>query len=99
MDGKGRATDNAFIERLWRNVKYEEIHLNPPDDGLDLHLKLVEYFNFINNQRRHEGIAYRIPIEGYNGTISNQTVVIHEIGIYQQKKKKQKENFTTEVVT
>ncbi|MFT5884243.1 MAG: putative transposase, partial [Arcticibacterium sp.] len=42
MDGKGRATDNAFIERLWRNVKYEEIYLNPPDDGLDLHLKLVE---------------------------------------------------------
>ena len=49
MDGKGRARDNAFIERLWRNVKYEEIYLNPPDDGLDLHLKLVEYFNFYNN--------------------------------------------------
>jgi putative transposase len=36
MDCKGRATDNAFIERLWRNVKYEENYLNPPYDGLDM---------------------------------------------------------------
>jgi putative transposase len=99
MDGKGRATDNAFIERLWRNVKYEEIYLNPPEDGLDLHLKLVEYFNFYNNQRRHEGIEYRKPIEVYNETSSDQTAVIHEIDTYKQKKKKQKENFTTEAVT
>ncbi|MDO6516527.1 hypothetical protein [Zobellia uliginosa] len=44
MDGKGRATDNAFIERLWRSVKYEKIYLNPPGDGLDLFLLLAEYF-------------------------------------------------------
>ncbi len=34
MDGKGRATDNAFIERLWRSVKYEKVYLNPPKDGV-----------------------------------------------------------------
>ena len=87
MDGKGRATDNAFIERLWRNVKYEEIYLNPPEDGLDLHLKLIEYFYFYNNQRRHEGIEYRRPNEVYDNTNSYQTPVIHEIDTYQQKKK------------
>ncbi|UTW62867.1 IS3 family transposase [bacterium SCSIO 12741] len=46
MDGKGRATDNAFIERLWRNIKYEKLYLNPPTDGLDLYLKTAEYFNY-----------------------------------------------------
>jgi transposase InsO family protein len=87
MDGKGRATDNAFIERLWRNVKYEEIYLDPPDDGLDLHLKLVEYFNFYNNQRRHEGIEYRRPADAYNAVTSEQTKVVHKIDTHEQKKK------------
>jgi putative transposase len=47
MDGKGRATDNAFIERLWRNVKYEKLHLNPPEDGIDLYLKVQEFLTTI----------------------------------------------------
>ena len=63
MDGKGRATDNAFIERLWRNVKYEKIYLNPPKDGMDLYLLLAEYFDFYNHQRRHQSIDYEIPAE------------------------------------
>ena len=54
MDGKGRATDNAFIERLWRNIKYEKIYLNPPKNGLDLYLKVNEYFQYYNTERRHE---------------------------------------------
>ena len=61
MDGKGRATDNAFIERLWRSVKYEKIYLNPPSDGLDLYSKLKSYFDFYNIERRHESIYYQIP--------------------------------------
>lgn len=65
MDGKGRATDNAFIERLWRNVKYEKLHLNPPKDGMDLYLQLAEYFNYYNHQRRHEAINYERPIDIY----------------------------------
>ena len=63
MDGKGRAIDNAFIERLWRSVKYEKIYLNPPSDGLDLFNKLNEYFEFYNTERRHESIDYQIPGE------------------------------------
>jgi len=65
MDGKGRATDNAFIERLWRNVKYEKLYLNPPKDGMDLYLLLAEYFNYYNQARRHEALDYEIPAEIY----------------------------------
>jgi putative transposase len=61
MDGKGRALDNAFIERLWRSVKYEKLYLNPPNNGWELHLSLVEYFTYYNTQRRHLGIDNRIP--------------------------------------
>lgn len=63
MDGKGRATDNAFIERLWRSVKYERIYLNPPKDGLELFLLLAEYFEYYNMERRHESIDYERPID------------------------------------
>lgn len=61
MDGKGRATDNAFIERLWRSVKYEQIYLNPPTDGTDLYRSLAQYFNYYNTERRHTGINNQIP--------------------------------------
>lgn len=65
MDGKGRAIDNAFIERLWRSVKYEKIYLNPPMDGTDLYLKAAEYMEYYNQERRHEGIDDEIPINIY----------------------------------
>ena len=65
MDGKGRATDNAFIERLWRNVKYEKLYLNPPEDGIKLYGMLKDYFNYYNHERRHQSINYEIPINRY----------------------------------
>ena len=65
MDGKGRATDNAFIERLWRNIKYEKLYLNPPNDGLDLYLLVQEYFSYYNHQRRHQSLNYKIPAQIY----------------------------------
>lgn len=65
MDGKGRAIDNAFIERLWRSVKYEKLYLNPPSDGTALYLLLVEYFHYYNTQRRHTGIDKEIPEQIY----------------------------------
>ncbi len=65
MDGRGRAKDNAFIERLWRNVKYEKLYLNPPKDGLDLYLQVAEYFNYYNNERRHQSLDDQIPIHRY----------------------------------
>lgn len=65
MDGKGRATDNAFIERLWRSVKYEKVYLNPPVDGKHLDLMMQEYFEYYNNQRRHTSIEDEKPVEKY----------------------------------
>lgn len=65
MDVKGRATDNAFIERLWRSVKYEKIYLSPPTDGLDLYEKLNDYFIYYNGERRHSMIGDRKPEEIY----------------------------------
>ncbi len=65
MDGKGRAIDNVFIERLWRSVKYESIYLNPPDSGIDLYQQLKKYFNYYNNRRRHQGIDNQIPFKRY----------------------------------
>ncbi len=65
MDGKGRATDNAFIERLWRSVKYEKVYLNPPSTGLELYEMLSVYFDYYNTERRHQGIDDNIPAEMY----------------------------------
>jgi putative transposase len=65
MDGKGRATDNAFVERLWRSVKYEKIYLNPAVDGLDLNRQLVEYFDYYNYERRHSSLKNEIPADVY----------------------------------
>ena len=61
MDGKGRATDNAFIERLWRTVKQEHVYLNPKDTGLELYAGLKDYFVYYNEQRTHQGIGRRLP--------------------------------------
>jgi len=65
MDGKGRAIDNIFIERLWRSVKYEEVYLHPPQDGLDLYERLRCYFRFYNHERLHQSLDYRTPASFY----------------------------------
>lgn len=66
MDGKGRAIDNVFIERFWRDIKYEKLYLNPPTDGTDLYLKVAEYMNYYNYQRRHGGIDDLRPSDMYH---------------------------------
>jgi len=61
MDGKGRAIDNVFIERLWRSLKYEYVYLNPAEDGLECFKGLKRYFEFYNHERRHSSIDDEIP--------------------------------------
>ncbi len=63
MDGRGRALDNVFCERLWRSVKYENIYLNQYDTVPQLHLGLTAYFNFYNHERPHQSLNYRTPAE------------------------------------
>lgn len=65
MDGRGRALDNVFIERLWRDVKYEHVFLHEYADGRTLHKGLMDYFDFRNNQRPHQALGYKTPMEVY----------------------------------
>ena len=65
MDGKGRAIDNVFIERLWRSVKYEHVYLYAYDDGNHLWKGLDDYFRFYNHKRIHQSLDYRIPSDVY----------------------------------
>lgn len=66
MDSKGRATDNAFIETLWKSIKYEKIYLNPPEDGLQLYRLVDEYFEYYNLKRGHSSIDDNTPSDVYN---------------------------------
>lgn len=61
MDGKGRAIDNVFIERLWRTVKYDHIYLHPAEDGWELEAGLMSFFERYNYQKYHQGIGRQIP--------------------------------------
>jgi len=65
MDGKGRAIDNTFIERLWRSVKQEYIYLNPCETGYDLWCGLRNYFQFYNTERPHQSLENMPPKERY----------------------------------
>jgi putative transposase len=67
MDGKGRAMDNIFIERLWRSVKYEEIYLNEYQNVKELITALKTYFEFYNNERSHQSLDDGTPAESYWG--------------------------------
>lgn len=67
MDGKGRATDNAFIERLWRNVKQQCVYLNSPKDGNELRRLLAEYFTYYNHHRPHQNLDGLTPAHLYLG--------------------------------
>jgi len=66
MDGKGRAIDNIFIERLWRSVKYEYIYINPPVDGLELYRGLKNWFTDYNTVRRHKSLQGEVPATVYH---------------------------------
>ena len=65
MDGKGRALDNVFVERLWRSVKYEEIYPRGYESMKELERGLTRYFKYYNEIRRHQGLALRTPAEVY----------------------------------
>lgn len=65
MDGKGRAIDNIFIERLWRSVKYEHIYLHSAQDGVELYSGLNNYFEFYNTERLHQSLDYQVPASRY----------------------------------
>lgn len=63
MDGRGRALDNVFVERLWRTVKYEEVYLWRHETVPALQAGLTRYFSFYNRERRHQSLEYRTPAD------------------------------------
>jgi putative transposase len=65
MDGRGRALDNVFVERLWRSVKYEEVYLRDYADGWEAEASLSAYFDFYCHRRVHQALGYRTPVEVY----------------------------------
>ncbi len=65
MDGRGRALDNVFIERLWRSVKYEEVYLRSYESAWELERSLDRYFRFYNEERPHQSLGYRVPASVY----------------------------------
>lgn len=66
MDGRGRALDNIFVERLWRSVKYEKIYLHDFETVKEAYLALKEYFHFYNYVRLHQSLDYLTPYEAHH---------------------------------
>ena len=64
-DGRGRALDNVFVERLWRSVKYEDIYIKDYERVPELELGLTAYFWFYDEERPHQSLGYRTPAEVY----------------------------------
>lgn len=67
MDGKGRALDNIFVERLWRTVKYEEVYLREYDSPRAARQGLSSYLQFYNEERLHQSLGYQTPAAVYWG--------------------------------
>ena len=65
MDGKGRATDNAFIERFFRTIKHDRLYLNPSRDGHELYNECEDFINYYNHRRSHSSIGKVAPIKVY----------------------------------
>jgi putative transposase len=67
MDGKGRALDNVFIERLWWSVKYEHVYLHDHTSVASLHQGLRTYLEYFNQERPHQSLEYQTPSAVYRG--------------------------------
>ncbi len=67
MEGKGAWCDNVFVERLWRNVKYEEVYLRAYDSVSEARASIGRYLAFYNERRPHSSLDGRTPDEAYFG--------------------------------
>jgi putative transposase len=72
MDGKGRCLDNVFIERLWRSLKYEEVFLHAYDGVRAAKDSIGAYFVFFNEDRGHQSLGYRTPMQVYAESLAHQ---------------------------
>jgi putative transposase len=65
MDGRGRALDNVFVERLWRTVKYEDVYLKGYESVAECRAGLDAFFKHYNTRRWHQALDYRLPVDVY----------------------------------
>ena len=65
MDGRGRALDNIFVERLWRTVKYEDIYLKSYQTPREVRCGVGSYWPYYNERRPHQSLSYRTPLQVY----------------------------------
>ena len=75
MDGRGRALDNIFVERLWRTVKYERVYLHNYETVREAIQDIGEYFDFYNNTRPHMSLDCQTPAEIYFDGFSQRKVL------------------------
>lgn len=83
MDGRGRALDNIFVERLWRTVKYEYVYLQDIQTVQEAWLGLRDYFLFYNNERFHQSLDYRTPAQIYLGEFEDKQDKKEKTSFYQ----------------
>ena len=76
MDGRGRAFDNIFVERLWRNVKYEDIYLKGYATVGELLPGLSDYFVLYNSRRPHQALQYQTPNAAYASGLGGGALII-----------------------
>ena len=69
MDGKGRALDNVFVERVWRSLKYEEVYLHDYADVRDARSGIGTWFDFYGHERPHQALGGATPMEVYRGKV------------------------------
>lgn len=80
VDGRGRALDNIFVERLWRNVRYEDVYLKGYIDMGELLVELAQYFAFYNAERPHQSFDYQMPASVYRSGISGGAKIVDKYG-------------------
>jgi putative transposase len=80
MDGRGRALDNIFVERLWRNVKYEDVYLKGYANMAELMVGLAQYFAFYNAERPHQALGYETPDRVYRSGIGGGALIVDRFG-------------------
>ena len=76
MDGRGRAFDNIFVERLWRNVKHEDVYLKGYATMEQLMVGLTEYFVFYNGERPHQSLGYETPSVVYQSATGGGAMIV-----------------------
>lgn len=76
MDGRGRAFDNIFVERLWRNVKHEDVYLKGYASMIELTVGLAEYFTFYNSERPHQALGQKTPDVVYKTAVGGGAAIV-----------------------